>query len=115
MKLRRFLLALPLALVASLAHPEPAMADSSSLQILKFEASWCGPCRKMKPVFESVAAKHSDVAFRSIDIDKDKASAARYKVELLPTVVAVKNGREVGRLVGYQNAAKLTGFVKRHR
>jgi thioredoxin 1 len=115
MKIRRSLLALPLALAAGLLLPASLRADSGSLQILKFEAVWCGPCKKMKPVFESVAAKHPDVSFRSVDVDKEKALASRYQVDLLPTVVAVKDGREVGRLVGFQNSAKLTAFVKRHR
>ena len=113
MKLRRFLLALPLA--CALLLPAAGRADSDSLQILKFEAEWCGACKKMKPVFDSVASKFPDVSFRTVDVDREPALAKRHKVELLPTVVAVKGGREVGRLVGFQNSAKLSGFVKGFR
>lgn len=93
----------------------PLPADSGSLKVLKFEADWCGACQKMKPVFSSVAGSSDGVSFQSIDIDRQASLADRYGVKQIPTIVAVKNGREVGRLTGYQNAAKLQSFVKKHR
>jgi len=114
MKKRSFLLALPiLALAASLSSG--LRADSGQLKIIKFEAAWCGACKQMKPVFSSVSKSTPGVAFETVDIDRQKALADRYKVELLPTLVAVKNGKEVGRVTGYQNEAKLKRFVKRYR
>jgi thioredoxin-like negative regulator of GroEL len=69
----------------------------------------------MKPVFASVAAEESGVSFQTVNVDRQSDLADRYRVTSLPTVVAVKDGREVGRLTGYQNAAKLRSFVKKHR
>ena len=65
-------------------------------------------------IFSAVAKESKGVAFQTVDVDKQSAVADRYHVEMLPTVVAVKNGREVGRLSGFQNAAKLKAFVKKH-
>ena len=48
-------------------------------------------------------------------MDKQPGLAETYKVELLPTVIAVKDGKVVGRSTGFMNAAKLKGFIKKHR
>jgi thioredoxin 1 len=115
MKKRSFLLAVPVLAIAAL-FSVPAGAESGSLKILKFEADWCGPCQKMKPIFSSVSKEFgSSVAFQSIDVDKNPGLAENYKVELLPTVVAVKDGKVVGRSTGFMNAAKLKGFIKKHQ
>ena len=115
MKKRSFLLAIPVLAIAAL-FSVPAGAESGSLKILKFEADWCGPCQKMKPIFNTVSKEFgSSVAFQSIDVDKQPDLASTYKVELLPTVVAVKDGKVVGRSTGFMNAAKLKGFIKKHQ
>ena len=93
----------------------PLQAGASDLKILKFEADWCGACQKMKPVFASVAAEEGGVSFQTVNVDRQSDLADRYRVTSLPTVVAVKDGREVGRLTGYQNAPKLKSFIKKHR
>jgi len=112
MKTRSFLLTLPFLALAALA---PLRAEAGSLKILKFEADWCGACKKMKPVFASVAGSHSGVSFQTVNVDRQASLADQYKVELLPTIVAVKDGRVVGRLTGYQSEAKLKSFVKKHQ
>ncbi|MEQ1839681.1 MAG: thioredoxin family protein [Verrucomicrobiales bacterium] len=115
MKKHVLLIALPLlALTAALAMP--VHAATSSLKILKFEADWCGACQQMKPIFSSVSkSSPAGVSFQSINVDTQTALAEQYKVELLPTVVAVKNGKVVGRSTGYMSAAKLKSFIKKHQ
>ncbi len=113
MKTRAFLSLLPALLLAPLAVP-PLQAESA-LKILKFEADWCGPCQQMKPIFSSVAAEFKGVSFQTVDVDRQTDLANTYKVEMLPTIVAVKDGKVVGRLTGFQNAGKLKTFIKKHR
>jgi len=115
MKKRSLLLAVPVLALAAL-FSVPAGAETGSLKILKFEADWCGPCQQMKPVFSEVSKEFASKAtFQSIDVDKQPALAETYKVELLPTVVAVKDGKVVGRSTGFMNAAKLKSFVKKYQ
>ncbi|NLT70922.1 MAG: thioredoxin fold domain-containing protein [Verrucomicrobiaceae bacterium] len=112
---RSFLLIFPVLALAAF-FSAPVGAESSSLEILKFEATWCGPCQKMKPIFRDVSKElASRASFRSIDVDEQPDLAQAYKIELLPTVVAVKNGEVVGRSTGFMNAAKLKSFVKKHQ
>lgn len=114
MKKRFFLSLLPAFAFAALA-PILIHAEDGSLQIIQFEADWCGACKQMKPIFSSVAKSTPGVTFETANVDRQTALAERYGIELLPTVVAVKDGKEVGRFTGFRNEAKLKAFVKKHR
>lgn len=58
-----------------------------SLVVLDFNATWCGPCKMLKPVFEAAAAKYVNVKFISVDIEKCPDTATAFGVEAVPTVV----------------------------
>lgn len=117
MQLLRILspLAIAVATLALIATPLTA-ATRAKTKIIKFEATWCGPCQQMKPIFAKVSqANAATTDFQSIDIDASPAAADTYEVSLLPTVIAVKNGKVVGRMTGFKNEKQLSAFVKKHR
>ncbi|MEM7600588.1 MAG: thioredoxin family protein [Verrucomicrobiota bacterium] len=116
MNKKLILLALPaLALSAFLFQGNATSAEQSELQILKFEADWCGPCQQMKPVFDKVSKDFdSDAKFVTINVDKQPGLADQYNVRGLPTVIAVKDGKVVDRTMGYMNSFKLKGFIQRN-
>lgn len=118
MKQKLLLLILPLlAAGAFLLQGNANSADEtgSKVRILKFEADWCGPCQQMKPVFDKVSKNLSSKAkFETINVDNQSGLAERYKVAGLPTVIAIKDGKEVGRSMGYMNQLRLKNFVQKH-
>jgi thioredoxin 1 len=73
------------------------------IEVKKFEASWCGPCRALKPIFENVASKYNDVNFSYVDVDEQFELASKYGIRSVPTVVIEKNGKEVQRFSGVQS------------
>lgn len=74
------------------------------IEIKKFEADWCGPCKRLKPVFENLEKKvDSNVKISYIDVDEMKDIATQYGVRSIPTVVFEKNGQEVKRILGAQS------------
>ena len=74
------------------------------IEVKKFEASWCGPCRALKPVFENVSNRFGNgVKFSFIDVDEQFETASKYAVRSVPTVVIEKDGEEVRRFVGVQS------------
>ena len=70
------------------------------LEVKRFSAAWCGPCRALAPVMEGIKTQHSDVVFETIDVDIDHEQASKYAIRSVPTVIFVKDGVEVERLVG---------------
>jgi len=82
-----------------------------SLLVTKFSAQWCHPCRMMAITFHKVETTMPDVIFQDIDIDKDPTTAADFKIMSIPTIVFIKDGVEVDRVVGLIKEADLTAKI----
>ena len=85
---------------------DPSM---SSLVIAYFTATWCGPCKQLSPILEKVAADYAakGVVLHKIDVDKNKAIAAQFRVQSIPTVYAVFGGQLVANLTPARTEASL--------
>ena len=82
-----------------------------SLTVKRFSASWCGPCRQLAPIMESVSKEFPDVTFQTIDVDENKMTAQTYGIRSVPTVVFERNGVEVSRFSGVRPAGTLTQLI----
>ena len=68
---------------------------------IKFEAAWCGPCKKMEPQMHKIEEEFSEnIRFLTIDVDKVPSIAQKYRVRTLPTVLLLKNSHEINRING---------------
>ena len=85
---------------------------AAPLAMVDFWASWCGPCKMLAPVIESIGGKYGDKAIiGKVDVDSNQNLAAQYGVMSIPTVIFFKNGKEVDRKVGVQPADVYTKFL----
>ena len=85
------------------------------LEVKRFSAVWCGPCRALAPVMEGIKAEHSEVVFETIDVDTDHEQASKYAIRSVPTVVFVKDGVEVERLVGVNSKLAYENKINEHK
>ncbi len=77
------------------------IADSDTPVIVDFWASWCAPCRVTKPVLEKLAKEYAgQVRFLEVNADDSREVLEQFRVYGIPTVIAFRGGKEVGRATG---------------
>ena len=83
------------------------------LVLVDFTASWCGPCKKMeKDTWAAAEVKTwlgANALALQVDVDEEKDVARRFRIEAMPTIVALRDGVEFDRIVGYRDAS---GFLE---
>ncbi|WP_372791127.1 thioredoxin [Paraconexibacter sp.] len=88
-----------------------AAETTASVPVLvDFWAPWCGPCRIIAPALQQLAAQHAGrVKVVKVNIDEEPALASRFGVASIPTMVVIRGGAEVDRIVGALPAQALAG------
>ena len=91
--------------------------DSEALQadkpvLVDFFAAWCGPCKQQTPVLEKWAAAKGDaVSVLELNVDNAVATASKYGVMSIPTLILFNGGQEVARAVGLQTTTALDALL----
>lgn len=91
-----------------------ALARAPGVTLLDFGAERCMPCRALVPVLAALADEYRGrVRVAAVDCDREPALAERYLVRSMPTLVVLRDGREVGRVVGLRPRAFVAGVLDR--
>ena len=91
---------------------EEEVLKSEKTVLIDFYADWCGPCKMMAPVVERVASENEDLKVVKVNIDNEEELAIKYMVMSIPTLVVIKNGEEVNRIVGLVDKPTLESIIK---
>jgi thioredoxin 2 len=82
--------------------------------VLDMWAEWCGPCQMIAPVIEELASEMAGrVRFAKLNVDENPATAARFDVRSIPTLLVLKAGQEVDRIVGAQPKSEIKRRLER--
>lgn len=85
------------------------------MKVIKFEAQWCNPCKMMKPEWDMVKKVFSDVDFEICDINDNSKLAQAYGVMSIPTLVFIKDGNEVERIIGFTKSDKIIDIINKFK
>jgi thioredoxin 1 len=77
-------------------------------KILYYTASWCGPCRMLGPIMESL---NGQINYEKVDVDTNTELPIKYGIRNVPTLVLIdENGTELKRLVGVKSKEEILSF-----
>ncbi len=92
-----------------------AAVSEHALLVVDCWAVWCGPCRMVAPVIEELAKDYAGRAtFGKLDVDKNPATARRFQIQSIPTILIFKNGRLVNQKLGALPRAMLEPAIAKH-
>ncbi len=87
-------------------------ADTPTL--VDFWADWCGPCKMMHPVFESLSKKYPKVRFARVNVDQNQNIAMRFAVQSIPMFIMFKSGQIVDKMMGAVGAPGIHMICKKY-
>lgn len=80
--------------------------------IVKYEAGWCSPCKKLSPIFEKISENlKTRATFAKLDIDQGPETAIDQNIEQIPTIVIYKNGDRKASLTGLHNQTNIETWI----
>ena len=74
---------------------------NNKIVIVDFYAEWCGPCKKLKPLFHELSIKFPNIIFATVDIDNAQDIAEKCNISNLPTIMFYKEASNIEDIVGY--------------
>lgn len=93
---------------------ETLLADTKLL-VVDFWATWCGPCKMVGPHIEALSEEFAGRAnIGKCNVDEDNELPARFGVRNIPTILFIKGGELVGKIVGAQSKEALKQEIEKH-
>jgi thioredoxin 1 len=82
--------------------------------VVDFGAEWCGPCRSLDPIVESLAEEYAGkVKFVSVNIDENRATPTQFGIMAVPTLILFRDGELVDKITGFKPRAILEKHLEK--
>lgn len=92
---------------------EALIEGNEGLVLVDFFATWCGPCKMLSPILESIGNERADVTVVAVDVDEDQQLAMQYGVLSVPTMILFRGGRPVDQIVGLMPKSTIEARIDR--
>src|SRR5688572_23451114 len=94
---------------------EKEVLQASKPMLVDFWAEWCAPCRMLAPTIDAIAEQFADSAgVVKLNVDDNTASAQRYGIKGIPTLILFSQGKEVERVVGATSKDSITRILEKY-
>jgi thioredoxin 1 len=94
---------------------ETEIEKHDGLAVVDFWATWCGPCRMIAPILDQLAVQYQGKAkVAKLDVDANQATAMRFNVRSIPTVLFFRDGKLVDTVIGAVPKQKLEAKFQEH-
>lgn len=104
-----------MALEITDASFQAEILESDKLSVVDFWAVWCGPCKMVSPVIDQLHNEYGDrVNVGKVDVDNNPDTSMKYGVRSIPTVLFIKNGEVVDKVVGAATKSVYEDKIKAH-
>lgn len=91
------------------------IVNKNSLALIDCWAPWCGPCVVISPIVEELAKEYAGkVLFGKLNVDENPRTAGRFQIFGIPTLLIIRNGKEVDRIVGLVPKDQIEARLKKH-
>lgn len=94
---------------------EANVTNSKGLVIVDFWAEWCGPCRQLGPILETIDNEMSDVTIYKMNVDDSPATASQFGIRSIPTMFLFKDGKQVDVKVGLNTQSSIQAWIESHK
>ncbi len=82
--------------------------------LVDFWAEWCGPCKTMHPVFESLSKNYPKIKFARVNVDNNQNISMKFAVQSIPTFIMFKSGQVVDKMMGAVGAPGIHMICKKY-
>ncbi len=94
---------------------EKEVLQSDKPVLVDFWAEWCAPCRMLAPTIDAIAEQFSETAgVVKVNVDDNTATAQRYGIKGIPTLILFSAGKEVERVVGATSKESISRMIEKH-
>ncbi len=90
------------------------LINQSKPTLVDFYADWCGPCKMMPPILNTVKTHFGEkINILKVDVDKNQKAATKYGVRSIPTIILFKNGKIAWRKTGVAQSVEINQAVNK--
>ena len=88
--------------------------NNNNLVLVDFYADWCGPCKMLAPIISEIKEELKDKVYViKVNVDQEDELADKFGVYSIPTLVLIKDGKEIDRKTGYNTKQIITDWINR--
>lgn len=96
--------------LTTLEDLEKALSENQKV-VIDFFATWCGPCKKMSPIFDKKEEEYSDIKFFKVNVDEAEDIVSKYEISAMPTFLFIKDKELIGKKLEGASEEKLVEFL----